>query len=141
MDEKEFLSYIGSEKHIQWLRDFANYMQKAPTSDIGLYHKLDEYSDYKYGYLHEQLEKAGFVNGQPELNTFMNNPDAHFWWVVYGCSTWDYGSNHHASSEERCVIMINKINKWIDMIRGENNGIRYSNGNSRSDRVVIRAAT
>jgi len=83
------------------------------------YHRLSEWSDKSYGYIHKMLDKYGFINGGKDQNS-----DAGFWWKVYGllgsvCYSPHLRTRvapHHSSAWERNEAMITDINILIKTI-------------------------
>jgi hypothetical protein len=79
------------------------------------YDRLNEWSDEIYDFIHEALKKFGFVNGDPVKNS--ENPDASFWWGIYGMmSSLIYSryletktANHHSSAYERNRALIMEL--------------------------------
>lgn len=86
------------------------------------YEQLEEWSKPAYGFIHDMLHKYGFVNGNPEANA--KNPEASFWWAVYGLiSNIIYSPNlksevayHHSSAFERNRALLAELNIIIDNI-------------------------
>lgn len=63
------------------LNGFLTHLKAASPSTRTHYHGLDEYSDYKYSFIHKTLNKYGFVNGEKELNE--KNKPAKFFFSIY----------------------------------------------------------
>ena len=97
--------FVGDVKYQGKLHEFITHMERAPVSDIGLYHRQKEYDSYKFDFLHKKLDEAGFVNGQPDQNTFEKNPDAHFWFSLYYFSTINFGRHHATTLEQRTALL------------------------------------
>lgn len=76
------------------------------------YNDLNLWSDEAYDFIHQMLKKYGFVNGDPE---------AHFWWQVYGLlSSIIYSpylksevAYHHSSAFERNRALLGELNDFL----------------------------
>lgn len=87
------------------------------------YEDLNIWSDDVYGFIHRMLEKYGFVNGNPEANA--KNPEANFWWMVYGLmSSIIYSpylksevAYHHSSAFERNRALLGELNDLLDNLK------------------------
>ena len=85
------------------------------------YHKLDEWSDAVYGFVHEKLDKHGFINGGAAMGKEQPR-DAEFWWKVYAIvGSIIYSPNleskteyHHSSAWERNEALMADISDLIE---------------------------
>lgn len=106
-----------SDKARKHLLKFIKLVEsKQETASKGThYDGLDGWSNGIYDFLHDALKKFGFVNGDPETNS--KNPDAKFWWEVYGLVSFLIYSryletkvaNHHSSAYERNRALIMEL--------------------------------
>jgi hypothetical protein len=85
------------------------------------YHKLDEWSDAVYGFVHKKLEEHGFINAAP-LKGLEQPRDAEFWWKVYAivgsvCYSPHLKTQvawHHSSAWERNEALMADISDLIE---------------------------
>lgn len=63
------------------LNGFLAHLKAASPSTRTHYQGLDEYSDYKYSFIRNILDKYGFVNGEKELNE--KNKPVKFFFSIY----------------------------------------------------------
>lgn len=63
------------------LKSFLSHLKKISPSTRTHYQELDEYINYKYEFIHNLLDKHGFVNGKPNINK--NNKPATFFFEIY----------------------------------------------------------
>jgi hypothetical protein len=106
----------SNEKRVQEIREYIEYLNDAPETTETHYTGLDEYFDYKYRYVSQKLDESGFVNGRIDLNTFEENPNAHFWWEIHRVIHHDYGFDHHCSTADRKKILIAKLEALIETL-------------------------
>lgn len=86
------------------------------------YHKLDEWSNVVYKFIHDKLDENGFKNGDPEAND--KNPGARFWWHIYGIMGGIHYSrhlntqvaNHHSSAFERNEAFIAEVDDVLSFV-------------------------
>jgi hypothetical protein len=80
-------------------------------------------SAYKawYSFIHDRLHRYGFVNGEPDRNTFDKNPKAAFWWKVYQINPLNYGPayDHHCSSRDIVNNMRVLLEDLIGFMKGK----------------------
>lgn len=99
------------------LTEFKLFIQTIKTDTRCCYsHSFNELRDSWYTHMHNKLNKYGFVNGEPEENTWEKRPKAKFWWLIYTCDpayVRPYYS-HHCSSKERQEQMINMLDDLIE---------------------------
>jgi hypothetical protein len=85
------------------------------------YHKLDEWSDAVYGFVHKMLDKYGFINGGAARGLEQLR-DAEFWWKIYAivgsvCYSPHLKTQvawHHSSAWERNEALIADIEQLIE---------------------------
>jgi hypothetical protein len=66
------------------------------------YHKLNDWCDTIYGFVHAMLKKHKFVNGGKN-----QNPDARFWWGIYGVV-----SSIHLSPHLKTQVALHHSSAW-----------------------------
>lgn len=79
------------------LKNYVDYLKNASPSTRTHYQGLDEYVEYKYSYIHDLLDKYGFVNGNKELNN--KNKPASFFFEIYSRLDSFAGSQFFISSD------------------------------------------
>lgn len=81
------------------------------------YHRLDEWSDVVYGFVHKMLRVCKFKNGKKEQNI-----NAAFWWSIYGLVSGVIHSpelplsdvaRHHTSAYDRNHALLGEVNHII----------------------------
>ena len=85
------------------------------------YHKLDEWSDAVYGFVHKKLDEHGFINGGAAMGKEQPR-DAEFWWKVYAIvGSVIYSPNlnsvteyHHSSAWERNEALLADVSDLIE---------------------------
>ncbi len=120
-DSKEFLLSVTNEEVLKDLQKYQELLTSLSdtASKKTHYDNLNDWSDKAYGYIHDMLKKYGFKNGDVEANN--KNPDARFWWAVYGVlSSITYSpylktevALHHSSAYERNEAMIQEVKTLI----------------------------
>lgn len=79
------------------LKEFIEYIEKIEVTDEGMFSRSYENLHGKwFGYIYERLNESGFVNGEPEENTWEKRPKAAFWW----CLNCTFIQGHHLTSRE-----------------------------------------
>lgn len=110
---------LASEKALKDLEGYLTLLKSLSTtaSKQTHYHKLNDWSDVAYGYVHDMLKKYDFKNGGPD-----QNDNARFWWTVYGMVSSIHYSTflttnvalHHSSAFERNEALTKEIEYLIN---------------------------
>jgi hypothetical protein len=112
-DFKKLPENIDKKWALAELKDFVEWIN---TFKVDNYHGYSESHEKIfrewYLYIYEKLKEYGFVNGQPEENTWEKLPKAVFWWSI-NCTTIE---GYHLTSREVQEKMIKLINEAISYV-------------------------
>jgi hypothetical protein len=123
--QKYIISYGLQEYALKELELFKKHISEVIVDSERSYsasfkHLVDRW----YDFLHNELHVTGFVNGEPQENTWEKRPKACLWWEVYAFEPrhWRPYYDHHCSSKERQEQMLNCLDDIISCLkqRGEN---------------------
>lgn len=130
MKEKQFSFIVDealkanvSQKAFDDLLKYLEFLESLrETASKGThYDRLDEWNDKAHGFIHDMLDKYGFINGGAAIG--LTQPiDANFWWMIYRVINSICYSNHlktqvashHSSAWERNEALIGDIHDIIE---------------------------
>ena len=104
------------------VQEFINYcieLRKTASTEY-FYDHITEYNNSIQDFIHKELKKYGFKNGNVEWCN--SHPDIAYWWEIYKMIDWIIYSpnlhtkteNHHSSAYERNEALIVELQYLIN---------------------------